>query len=127
MTILRKNLLSHYIALETYQISSKCSKGLVNVLKTVYFFLFQSHLSCAILAQNHFQSADRLLKLQMRAIRIIRGTLYRQDCKEQFSELQSLTFPYLYILYLIIYLIIICKNDHLFQHCKKVINALIFL
>lgn len=79
--------------------------GLVTkpVLKTVYHALIQSRLSYAILAWGHAPSADRIFGLQRKAVRIIDGLGYREDCKRSFIESRILTFPCLFILECLVY------------------------
>lgn len=73
------------------------------VLKTVYHALIQSKLNYAILAWGHAPSASRIFSLQRRAVRLIDGLGYREDCKKTFIELKILTFPCLFILECLMY------------------------
>lgn len=59
--------------------------------------LFQSRLSYGILVWGHAPYSKRLFGLQRRAVRIIAGVAYRDDCREHFYRLNILTLPSLYI------------------------------
>ena len=97
------------------KISSKISKNIFllrnlannlsqEVLKTAYFALIQSHLEYSILVWGHSASSDRLFRLQRRALRIVAGLRYREDCKQYFGKLNIMTLPFLYIYNSLIYI-----------------------
>lgn len=68
------------------------------ILKTVYYAFVHSHLSYGILAWGHSSHTKRLFGVQRRAIRVMSGLQFMQDCKNTFVELGILTLPSLYIL-----------------------------
>lgn len=63
-----------------------------------YYAFIQSHLNYAVLAWGHAPAAKRLFNLQRRAVRIVSGIGYRDDCRPIFINLSILTLPSLYIL-----------------------------
>ena len=71
-------------------------------LKTAYFSLCHSLLSYAILAWGQGADWTRIFALQRRAVRVIAGLGYRQDCRVYFTELKILTFPSIYIYQLLV-------------------------
>lgn len=91
---------------------------------TAYFAVFQSRMSYAILAWGHSPQAARIFGLQRRAIRVMAGLCYRQDCREAFRSMRILTFPSLFILECLLYIKRNCLNvkthqdlhDHFTRH-----------
>jgi hypothetical protein len=77
----------------------------LQLLKSVYHALFQSHLVYGILVWGNLPDylSDRLLKLQKYAIRVMLRKSRRHSCKKLFSDLGLLTFPSLYILAAVTY------------------------
>lgn len=73
------------------------------VLRTAYFSLCHSLMSYAILAWGQAANWPRIFALQRRAIRVVAGLGYRQDCRADFAVLDILTFPSLYIYHLLIF------------------------
>lgn len=73
------------------------------VIKTVYFSLFQSVFSYAILTWGHSSHLCRIFSLQRRVMRIMSRLTFRQDVKEKFRELNILTVPSYYILKALMY------------------------
>lgn len=69
-----------------------------NIIKTVYFSLFQGVFSYAILIWGHSSHLRRIFSLQRRVMRIMTRLTFRQDVKEKFIELNILTVPSFYIL-----------------------------
>lgn len=67
-------------------------------LITAYHSLIHSVISYAILVWGHASSSAAVFSLQRRAIRIIAGLKFRDDCKSKFTELRVLTVPCTYIL-----------------------------
>lgn len=68
-------------------------------LKTVYFALFESHLRYGIECWGGSSDADRVFKLQKRAIRTLVGSRdQRLSCRPLYPALKILTLPALYIL-----------------------------
>ena len=82
-----------------------------DVLRVAYFGLFHSRLSYAILAWGHSASRHRLFALQRRAVRIISGAGYRDECRNLFISRGILTFPSLFALECLCY---IKKNIHFY-------------
>ena len=76
----------------------------LNTLRTAYFSLFHSTMAYAILAWGHAAQSKRVFGLQRRAIRLMCGLGYRDDCRDGFASLGILTFPSVYILECLLYL-----------------------
>ena len=68
-----------------------------NILRLAYFALFHSHLSYGVLIWGHSAIRHRLFGLQRKAVRIIDGVAFRDDCKNSFKKLKIFTLPCLYI------------------------------
>lgn len=83
-----------------------------NALKTAYFATFHAQLSYAVLVWGHAPNTQHLFGLQRKAVRVICGLGYRDDCRACFRELGVLTLPSLYILENLLYVV---KNIHLFS------------
>lgn len=81
----------------------------------VYFALCQSLMSYALLAWGHAASTARIFRLQRRALRIVCGLGYRDDCRESFRECEILTFPCLYIYECLLY--VKTHESDLIKHC----------
>lgn len=73
------------------------------VLRTAYYALFHSVMSYAVLAWGHAPQWRRVFALQRRAVRVVGGLGYRDDCRETFKMLNILTLPNLYILENLLY------------------------
>lgn len=67
------------------------------VLRTTYFALFHSHMSYALLVWGHSAEAHRVFGLQRKAVRLLAGLGFRDDCRDVFRQLQIMTFPSLCI------------------------------
>ena len=78
-----------------------------DIAKTAYHALIQSHINYSILAWGNTPASAYLFKLQRRAVRILGGLDYRDDCRHVFISLGILTLPSAYILQSIIYA---CSN-----------------
>lgn len=89
---------------------SKCVS--INVLRTAYFAVFHSHLSYATLAWGHSSGMTRLFRIQRKAVRIIAGLPFREDCRQQFSSLGILTLPCVFILECVLY---VRRNEEIFR------------
>lgn len=98
------NAVAGSICKSTYCLRNLQKSVSSNVLKIVYFSFIHSYLSYAILVWGHAPQAERLFSLQRRAVRIIGGIGYREDCREQFRKLKILTLPCLYILQCLIHI-----------------------
>ena len=72
-------------------------------MRLAYFGLFHCKLSYAILAWGHSTHADRVFGLQRKAVRLISGLGFRDDCKEAFITQRILTLPSLYMLECMLY------------------------
>jgi len=68
------------------------------VLKSVYWACFNSEMTYCILCWGHSPSAKKVFKMQRKAIRVLAGLRYRDDCKSAFKSLRILTLPSIYIL-----------------------------
>lgn len=84
----------------------------LKVLKTAYYGIFHSHISYATLVWGHSAAADHLFGLQRRAIRILAGLGYRDDCRHAFVQLSVLTLPSIFIMQNLLY---IKSNLHLYR------------
>lgn len=82
------------------QLATSVSTG---VLRTAYFALFHSKMSYAVVAWGHSAVRHRIFGLQRRAVRIVGGLGYREDCKGAFIGLGILTFPCEYALRCLLY------------------------
>ena len=87
------------------KLSSACFalRGLANsvssvVLRVAYFSLFQSHLAYGVLSWGHSAISKRVFAIQRRAVRVMDGLGYRDDCRHSFVRQNILTLPSLYIL-----------------------------
>ena len=87
------------------------------VLRISYFALFHAHLSYGVLSWGHSSIVTRIFGIQRRAIRVLAGLGYRDDCRAAFSSLKILTLPSLYIYECLKYII---TNLHLMQRHNDV-------
>lgn len=62
-----------------------------------YHSLIESHIRYSILSWGHAPAAKRLFGLQRRAVRVVAGLGYREDCRNAFRRLKLLTLPSIYI------------------------------
>ena len=67
------------------------------VLITAYFGLFQGQMSYGILLWGHSAALQRVFSIQRRAVRILCGLGYRDDCRGFFAGLGIMTVPSLFI------------------------------
>ena len=81
------------------------------VLRTAYFAVFHSQLSYAIIVWGHAADTHRLFRLQRRAVRLLAGLGYGEDCRAVFRDSGVLTVPSLYILENLLY---VKKNLHMY-------------
>lgn len=80
-----------------YLIRNLSDQVSLEVIKTAYYGLFETHLNYGILAWGNATGSKRVFAIQRRIIRVMRNLSYREDCKQQFIALELLTFPSLYI------------------------------
>lgn len=73
------------------------------VLLSVYHAFIESRISYAILGWGHSSHLKRLFSLQRKAIRVIGGLNYRDDCKNTYIQLKLLNVPCIYILHCLVY------------------------
>ena len=73
-------------------------------LRSAYFAVCHSHLSYATLAWGRASDSKRIFALQRRAVRIIAGLGYRDDCAHAFKCLDILTMPSIYIFQSLVYI-----------------------
>lgn len=85
------------ISKNIYLLRSLAHQVSTQILITAYHSLIHSVISYAILVWGHACSTTGVFSLQRRAIRIISGLKYRDDCKSKFTELKILTVPSSYI------------------------------
>lgn len=81
----------------TYLLRSLADSVSKSTLKACYYAHFHSHLTYAIMAWGHASGVAAVFRLQRRAIRIISGLSYREDCRQAFVALEILTVPGAYI------------------------------
>lgn len=86
-----------------YLLRNLSNKVSLYVMRTAYYSLFHSHIAYAIIAWGHCADAGRLFGLQRKAIRLLAGLGFREDCRGAFRELRVLTLPSLYILQNLLY------------------------
>ena len=67
------------------------------ILKLAYFALFHTHFSYAIEVWGHSADTYRIFRLQRKAVRLLAGLRFREDCREAFKSLGILTLPSLFI------------------------------
>lgn len=63
----------------------------------VYFGLIHSLIIYVILARGYFPHAKKNYSIERMAIRIISGLNYKVNCKNEFSQLNILTAPSIFI------------------------------
>lgn len=73
------------------------------MLKTVYFSSFHSHMAYGILAWGHASCRHNIFRLQRRAVRVVAGLSYREDCRQAFRDLGVLTCPSVFVLECLLY------------------------
>ena len=75
----------------------------LEVAKTAYYALVHSHIGYSILAWGNGPAGSHLFRLQRRAVRLLGGLAYREECRQAFISLSIMTLPSIYILQSIIY------------------------
>lgn len=75
-----------------------------SALVAAYHGLIHSIISYAILVWGHATSSANVFSLQRRAVRVISGIKYREDCRDQFKKLNILTVPCTYIFQCLLYI-----------------------
>lgn len=110
-----------------YELGKKISKNIFvlrhlsnsvssDVLLTAYFSLCQSHISYGITAWGKSAAWPDIFRLQRKAIRIVSGLYYRDDCRDQFRSFKVLTLPCIYILQTLLYVKKSLQNYDSGQH-----------
>lgn len=74
-----------------------------DVIKVAYHSLVESHLRYCVLIWGNCSSREGIFRLQRRAVRIVAGLNYRDDCVDAFKKLKILTFPSIYIYECLVY------------------------
>lgn len=74
-----------------------------HILKSVYFANFHSVLCYGVLSWGHAACRHRLFSLQRRAVRVVAGLGYRDDCREIFIRYNILTLPSVFALECLLY------------------------
>lgn len=88
-----------------------------NVLLQAYHALFHTKMVYGILAWGHAPSTSRIFGLQRKAIRILCGYGYRDDCREAFRNIQVLTLPCAYIQKVLLY---VKRNEQSLKQRKDI-------
>lgn len=91
--MLCKKLKSNIFALRS--LAGEVSGG---VLRSAYFALVHSMISYAVLIWGHAADWKRVFALQRRAVRVVAGLRYGDDCSNSFVGLKILTFPNIFII-----------------------------
>lgn len=86
-----------------------------STIMSAYHSLFHSVMSYGIMAWGGGAQAGRIFGLQRKAIRILAGLHYMEDCRYSFINLKILTFPCNYILENLVY---IKNNDNRYKTHK---------
>ena len=81
------------------------------MLRMVYFADFHAVMSYCLLIWGHSAIAQRIFALQRKAVRIVGGAGYRDDCKTLFISLKIMTLPSLYVFRCVQYI-----NKHINQY-----------
>lgn len=63
------------------------------VLRTAYLSLCHTHLLYGAMVWGHADIRHRLFSLQRRALRVVSGLKYRDDCRNKFIEYKLMTLP----------------------------------
>jgi len=95
--------LSSKLLRQVYLLRSLASSVSQSVLRTVYFGCFHSLLTYGVLAWGHTAAADTVFRVQRRAVRILYGLGYREDCRQAFISLKILTLPSEYVRQCLLY------------------------
>lgn len=88
-----------------------------DVAKTAYHALVQSFINYSILAWGNSHASGYIFRLQRRAVRVLFGLGYRENCREAFVALNIMTLPSVYVLESILYAY--C-NKSTFRSCSDV-------
>lgn len=73
------------------------------IILIAYHALVCSHLNYSILSWGHAPAAKRLFRFQRRAVRVVAGARWRDDCQQYFRDLGLLTLPSLFVLRCLVY------------------------
>lgn len=99
-----------------YLLRNLSSEVSLFILRTVYFSLLEPHLTYAILTWGHSSVRHHIFAQQRKAIRVVAGLKYQDDCREAFINLGALTLPCIYIYECVKY---VKKNEGNFaQNCQ---------
>lgn len=71
---------------------------LLSTLMSAYYALFHAVMSYGIIVWGGAPQADRIFGMQRKAVRILAGLRYKENCRDAFVNLKILTFPCNYIL-----------------------------
>lgn len=99
---------AHFIC-NKVSVSIYLLRNLANIVSqktliTAYHGLIHSTLSYAILIWGHSTHSASVFALQRKAVRILYGLNYRDDCRQAFKNLKILTLPSVYILQCLLYI-----------------------
>nr|CAI5824316.1 unnamed protein product [Callosobruchus analis] len=91
-----------------FALRSLCNKLNSKYLLTAYYGLIHSKMTYVLLVWGHTAHLGHILSLQRRAIRLIAGLGYRDECRKASVDLGILTLPCCYILQCVL---AICENS----------------
>ena len=80
-----------------YVLRNLACKVSLHTLKCAYHGLLESRLRYGILAWGSSAIRHRMFAIQRRAVRVIAGTPYREDCRKDFRSLEIMTLPCIFI------------------------------
>lgn len=86
-----------------YGLRFMSSKLNSDALRTVYFGTCHSLLCYGVLLWGHSSMMVEMFRLQRRALRVVAGLRYQQDCRRYFVAMRVLTLPSVYILESLLY------------------------
>lgn len=95
--------ISNKIAKNIYVLRRLYGQVDLDLLLSTYHSLIASIMNYALICWGHSSHANRIFKLQRKAIRVITGSGYREDVKDKFVDLKILTLPSLYIYNCLLY------------------------
>jgi hypothetical protein len=77
----------------------------MKTLRSVYFAYFHSVMTYGIMFWGNSSSAERIFKLQKRAVRIMKGCGLRESCREHFKDMNIFPLRSQYIYSLMMFVV----------------------